>query len=464
MDDMFMAQTSLAEDMRLAQYGYSPISLEHPYGWISEEGDTLLLFRDFERTVTDIRHYSRKDAETYGRLRKAFDFVLDVQDQLVPRHPASVSKRELLTLVLKLRPDRETRRTLWRMLSTNVFELINETFESDPMRGLWAYWTSMVGPADYEGTGLYLIAFHAVHRGRGVLRPKGGMTNLVDAFAGVLQRHGGEVRLGQRVQRILVDAGRAVGVRLVDGAELRARHGVLSNPAPQVTLGELLDDGVLDREAATKVKLIPANSVNAAAFKIDMAVAGRVGYPKAEAKRKQRDGADIRKTTFMTGTLEDHIEQMYAMKRGENVPTPPVYMAVLSASDQSIAPDGQDVLYLHSNVPARPNGGWSNGAKDRYTESIMASAKRFLGGLDAEIGRVVHTPLDFEARFSTPKGAYFHVDMTPMRLGMNRPARGLGGFTTPVRGLYLAGAGTHPGGGVSGWPGRLAAQTALADE
>jgi phytoene dehydrogenase-like protein len=94
----------------------------------------------------------------------------------------------------------------------------------------------------------------------------------------------------------------------------------------------------------------------------------------------------------------------------------------------------------------------------------MASAERFLGGLDAEIGRVVHTPLDFESRFSTPKGAYFHVDMTPMRLGMNRPARGLGGFRTPVRGLYLAGAGTHPGGGVSGWPGRLAAQTALREE
>jgi phytoene dehydrogenase-like protein len=463
MDDMFMAQTSLAADMRLDQYGYAPIPLEHPYGWMNEDGDTLLLFRDFERTVKDIRYFSPKDAETYAKLRKAFDFVLDLQDHLVPRHPGSVSKRELLKLILKLRPDRETRSTLWRMFSMNVFELINETFESDPMRGLWAYWTSMVGPADYEGTGVYLIAFHGVHRGRGVLRPTGGMTNLVEAFAGVLKRFGGEVRLGQRVERILVDAGRAVGVRLADGAELRARNGVLANPAPQVTLGELLEDGVLDRETATKVKLIPANSVNAAAFKIDMAVAGRVGYPQAEAKRKRRDGADIRRTTFMTGTLEDHIEQMYAMKRGENVPTPPVYMAVLSASDESIAPEGQDVLYLHSNVPARPNGGWEQN-KDQYTQEITASANRFLGGLDAEIGRVVHTPLDFERRFGTPKGAYFHVDMTPMRLGMNRPARGLGGFTTPVRGLYLAGAGTHPGGGVSGWPGRLAAQTALREE
>jgi phytoene dehydrogenase-like protein len=238
---------------------------------------------------------------------------------------------------------------------------------------------------------------------------------------------------------------------------------VLSNPAPQATLGELLEDGVRDRDTATKVRLIPANSVNAAAFKIDVAVGGALSYPTAQAKRKQRDQADIRRTTFMTGTLEDHVEQMYAMKRGENVATPPVYMAILSACDATLAPDGQDVLYLHSNVPAPPVGGWES-QKEPYTEAITSSAKRFIGGLDAEIGRVVNTPLDFERRFGTPKGAYFHVDMLPMRLGMNRPARGLGGYRTPVKGLYLAGAGTHPGGGVSGWPGRLSAQTALADE
>jgi phytoene dehydrogenase-like protein len=462
MDDMFMAQTTLAQDMRLADYGYAPIPMPHPYGWMNEDGDTLLLFNDFERTIRDIAYFSHKDADTYRRFRKTFDFVLDIQDALVPKHPGSVDKRGLLKLILKARPDRDTRGLLWRMFSMNVFDLINESFESDAMRGLWAYWCSMVGPADYEGTGVYLLAFHAVHRGRGVLRPTGGMTNLVQAFAGALQEHGGELRLGTRVDRIAVDRGRAVGVRLEDGSELRARRGVLSNPAPQVTLGELLEPGVLDRETATKVKLIPVNSVNAAAFKIDIAVGGPLTYPKAQRKRK--DGADIRMTTFMTGTLEDHVEQMYAMKRGENPATPPVYMAILSASDRTLAPEGQDVLYLHSNVPALPTGGWSDENKAKYEQQITASATRYLGGLENEIGRVTSSPLDFERRFSSPKGGYFHVDMLPMRLGMNRPAKGLGGYRTPIANLYLAGAGSHPGGGVSGWPGRLAAQTALADE
>jgi phytoene dehydrogenase-like protein len=229
-----------------------------------------------------------------------------------------------------------------------------------------------------------------------------------------------------------------------------------------VALGQLLDDGVLDRRMALKVAMIPANAVNSAAFKIDMAVAGRVGYPAGEARRT--DGFDIRKTTLMTGTLEDHIAQLQAVKLGLNVDNPPVYMAVLSACDRSIAPEGQDVLYLHSNVPAVPVGGWDEEAKESYTQTVLESGKRFLGGLEAEIGRVVHTPKDFEDRFSTPKGAYFHVDMTPLRLGVNRPAKGLGGYATPVRGLYLAGAGSHPGGTVNGWCGRLAAQTAMTAE
>jgi phytoene dehydrogenase-like protein len=208
--------------------------------------------------------------------------------------------------------------------------------------------------------------------------------------------------------------------------------------------------------------MIPANAVNTAAFKIDVAVGGRVDYPAGAANRK--DGFDIRQTTLMTGTLEDHVEHLKVLKLGRTLDPPPVYMAVLSAADETIAPDGQDVLYLHSNVPADPVTGWDDATKQHYTDLIVAAANRFLSGLDAEIGRVVHTPLDFENRFSTPKGAYFHVDMGPLRLGVNRPAKGLGDYSTPVRGLYLCGAGAHPGGTINGWCGRLGAQRALAME
>jgi phytoene dehydrogenase-like protein len=461
MDDMLMAQTPLTAELGLTGHGYEPVPLEAPYGWIDEDGETLLLFHDFDRALADIRRFSPADARTYAELRPVLDLIMDLVDKLAPQHPSALGKRDLAKLALKLAPDRKTRAVLGKMMTLSVFEMISETFSSDAMRGLWAYWTSMIGPADLDGTGLYLMAYHATHRKRGVLRPRGGMTGLMNAFASKIRTHGGEIRLESGVEQILVEGNRAVGVRLLDGTQLRARHGVLASCAPQVALGRLLAEGVLDRETVNKVAMIPANSVNAAAFKIDFAVGGRVGYPKAEARRT--DGFDVRKTTLMTGTLEEHLAHLKAMKLGIAHATPPVYMAVLSAADPSIAPPGQDVLYLHSNVPADPVGGWEAN-KDVYTQEIVKSAERFLGGLDAEIGRVVHTPADFEARFSTPKGCYFHVDMTPMRLGVNRPARGLGGYTTPVDALYLAGAGSHPGGTINGWCGRLAAREAIKHE
>jgi phytoene dehydrogenase-like protein len=463
MDDMFMAQTPLARQMRLTDHGYATVPLDHPYGWINPDGDTLLLWRDVRRAIEEIGYFSRTDARTYADLQDPINWIMDLVDVLFIQHPSAWGPIDFAKYLLRHRPDKATRRLLGQLAKCNAFEWISETFESDAMRGLWAYWTSMIGPADAIGSGAYVLGFAGVHRGPGVLRPRGGMSNLIDAFRGVLESHGGQLRLGASVAEIVVEGSRATGVRLEDGSFIGARSGVLSNLAPQVTFGRLVAPGKLTRAERNRVAMVPSNSINVAAFKIDAAMAGRVGYPVAEARRAARDGEDIRTTTLMTGTLEDHIEQMYAMRVGLNVENPPVYMAVLSAADPTIAPEGGDVLYLHSNVPLRPDGGWES-AKDVYAEQIWKSALRFLGGVETEIGRMVTSPLDFETRFAVPAGAFFHVDMLVNRLGPARPARGFGGYETPIEGLYLAGAAAHPSGGVTGWPGRLAAQHAIGRE
>jgi phytoene dehydrogenase-like protein len=164
----------------------------------------------------------------------------------------------------------------------------------------------------------------------------------------------------------------------------------------------------------------------------------------------------------MTGTFDDNIRQLQAIRSGETLQRPPVYMAVLSANDAGLAPEGQDVAYLAANVPAQPRDGWEK-MKAVTSEAIMGSVSQHLDGFEAEIGRIETSPADFGEQFATPNGSYFHVDMTPLRLAMNRPAPGLGGYRSPVDNYFHAGAGSHPGGGVSGWPGRLAAQTALGN-
>jgi phytoene dehydrogenase-like protein len=132
--------------------------------------------------------------------------------------------------------------------------------------------------------------------------------------------------------------------------------------------------------------------------------------------------------------------------------------------DPSQAPEGQDVMYLSTpSVPVQPVEGWDT-VQDRAIEALLDQSGQFYdSGLDQEIGRRVETPQGLARRLRVSNGCYFHVDFTPTRSGPLRPAAGLGGYRTPLDGLYLAGAGTHPGGGVMGTSGRLAAQAVLKD-
>ncbi len=461
MDDALMAPSTIAKDFELHRYGYHPIPLEHPYGWMNEDGDTLLLFSDFDRTLEEIRFHSPKDARTYEDLRSTIDFVMNALDTFGARHPAALGKGSVASMLLKAATSHQVRNTLKRMLAVSSFEMIAETFESEAMRGLWAYWCCMFAPATVDGGGVYLAGFGNVHRA-GVFRPQGGMSGLMNAFASFLHEKDGEIRVESQVEQVIVEDNQAVGVRLKGGKIVRADHGVLANCAPQVIFGELLADDVLTPALKQKVRFIPANSVGVAPFKIDIA-AERLGFPHAQAKRDKRDGIDLRKTTFMTGTLEAHVLQHEACIRGEQASfPPPLYFSILSGADPSIAPDDGDVLYLYANVPVKPIGGWTAN-KQAYSDQMMAAAEPFIGGLKSEIGRVETCPQDFIDQFGAPNGTYFHVDMIPTRMGMNRPAAGLGGYKTPIDNLYLASAGSHPSGGVCGLPGKLSAECALGE-
>lgn len=463
MDDALMAHSPLVDLLRLRDFGYRATRLERPYGWMGPEGETLILHADFDRTVEEIRYFSAADAKTYIELRGVIDLVNGALEKVMPHHPARLPRSLPGRILLKLAVDRTIRRQLGRMLSVSAFEMISETFESEAMRGLWAFWSSMFAPATAQASGLYLASFGGVHRS-GIFRPRGGMGSMINALEQALVKHRGELRLSHQVEQLLLESGRVSGVRLAGGQELRARHAVLASCAPQLALGQLLPAGVQEQGLASKLAFMPASSAAVAPFKIDMAVAGPLDYTKAQARRSRRDGIDLRRTTFMTGTLEQQIAQHQACLRGEPVPfPPPLYFSILSANDDSLAPPGQDVLYLYAHAPVQPVGGWA-AQRSAWSKQVMTAARQHIDGLDAEIGRIETSPEDFETQFGAPRGAYFHIDMLPSRLGMNRPAAGLGGYRTAVGGLYLAGAGSHPCGGVCGWPGRLAALHAMENE
>ncbi|MUL65913.1 hypothetical protein BOO86_15665 [Mycobacterium sp. CBMA 234] len=461
MDDLFMSGTSLSRDLGLQRYGHVTTAPTAPYGWIGEDGETLLLFRDLDRTLAEIRRYSTRDARTYQELQPVLRWIIDVQNSLMVRPASDVPKGELGRLLLRMASRRSIRSRIGSLMSSSLVDFVADNFESDALRSLVTYWASMIGPIDMDGGGCFCVGLAAVHSSPGIQRPRGGMGGVIQAFARHLADHGGDVRLNAGVDRVIVDSAGAQGVLLKDGTEIVARRAVLAAVPPQLAYGSFLDDGVLDSAAAAKVAMLPASANNVAFFKIDIAAAGLVNFGAANRRRKGIDGFDVGSSSLMTGTFDEQIKQLKAMRVGDSLDVPPIYLSVLSNHDRTQAPTGQSVLYLCADVPSQTRHGWDT-AKSWYEDAVMKVAAHHLDGLDTEIGRVVTSPADFERLYGTPGGQYFHVDMTPWRLGANRPARGLGASGVVDR-YYISAAGAHPGGGVSGWAGRHAATLALRE-
>jgi phytoene dehydrogenase-like protein len=267
------------------------------------------------------------------------------------------------------------------------------------------------------------------------------------------------VRTGAPVEKLLVRGGSVTGVRLVGGEELTAK-AVLTSCNPKTTLTRLLPEGVLSEPLAKRAAHIPIDVTKGITIKVNAAFSGRLTLPRHQAKRD--DGVDLRTPLSIWHTLEEYENAWDACLAGE-LPDPIPYLcAVPSSFDPSQAPAGQDTFWGWSGVtPAHPNEPWEKMA-DRAARSMLKDAAQHYSGIDEfEIGYQVLTGPRIEERFWAQDGNIFHVDPVLLRHGPLRPAQGFGGYRTPVPGLYLSGAGTHPTAGICGIPGQLAAKEVL---
>jgi phytoene dehydrogenase-like protein len=310
-------------------------------------------------------------------------------------------------------------------------------------------------------TGLAFLWLSTMHR-HTCRRPVGGVQAIPDALVRRLLARGGRVSTGIAVGEILVQGGRACGVRLADGRPIHARRAVLAACDPRTTLERLLPAGTLSPALDHRVRSIPTANANCGQMKVDVALSGRLDMSRHN--RWRRDGLDLRRASHMIGT-EAGIERAFAASAAGLVPEAgdfSMWPVITTAADPSQGPAGQDSLYIYcATAPYAPKVGWEH-TKDAAARAIIRQASSYYGGLDdLEIGRQVLTNEDIGERVHATGGNITHVDMVLGRAGPLRPARGLGGHRTPVEGLYLSGAGTHPGGGITGAPGYLAAREVL---
>jgi len=461
----------VVKDLQLHRHGFEILKRDPSSFTPLPDGGYLLLGSDDRFNAEQISKFSKRDAESFARYEEAVDklasFVEPLLVSVPPKFPQlSLSDMPTYLRVLSgfLRLPPSERELFARLLTASAWDVLSEWFESEPLKITLAT-DGVIGtalPPDAPTTALVL--FHhvmgSVTGKRGVWGyVRGGMGTLCQAIADVARKHGATILTGAEVSQILVRGDAVAGVVLSDGTEIESGI-VLSNADPKRTFLQLLPQGALPEEFVRKVQGI---KMTAAAFKVNIVADG---LPRFKCAGLDLEGGQIhlKGTIHLCPSLE-FLKAAYSdFARGEPSREPMVEMCVPTVLDESLAPEGKHIVSLFVQyAPYEPVGGWGRW-KDEFVKRILAVVDEFAPNFSSQ---VVHlqalSPRDFEAEFALTGGNIFHGDITPDQMFSFRPVSGWAQYRTPLRGLYLCGAGAHPGGGVIGAAGHNAAMVVLRD-
>lgn len=455
-ENVYFRAGGVGRELQLDQFGYREVE-SAGWAWLGDHGESLVLQRNIAASVADIKRFSRRDAQRYAELVEMGIKILKIQDAYGLSHPKRPSMATIGAALKAVSGDKRVRALLGSLLTTTAVDSIDALFESDAVRGIFAGTGSILAPLTVDGSALAVLASSLIHH-QGAARPVGAMGGLIAALERCLSAHGGHVRLSSEVAQIGTNGHCAASVELTDGTVLHAARAVIA-ACPVQTLPDLIGDVMSDR-IAERLRHAPANATGLGTFTVNAALSGRLELPHHQP---QRNDVDLRKPAVYVGTLEEVVAASEQSSRGE-VPDRAVFcMGIFTAVDPTQAPDGQDVLQLYGPAPVAPHGGWDKWRQEAQQRLIDRAEDAYPNLSALEIGRYVETSQDVAARTSAVNGCIYHIDNAPTRIGPMRPAVGASGYRTAVENLYIGSASCHPGGGVSGLPGKHCATQVLAD-
>ena len=457
LDATFIHATDIVADLGLADFGYREVWLDPIWMYLHDEDDLSLAFwQDPRRTAAEIERFSRTDARAYLDLARTLDALISLGAPLLTAHPTRPGRTALTAAAKAAIRHRRDVRDVVTLLMSSCVEAIDERFRHPVVRGALGSLCSAFGLVLADGSSIVLLALGWYLR-YGVSRPIGGTQAFPDALAAACEKLGGTIRCGSPVDEVIVTGGRASGVRLAGGEVLNAGIAVLATCDPRTALLSLLPPGSLEPALESRAARIPTLAGNLATVRVDVALSGRLNLDRFE--RRRGDRVDLRLPGVYMGTLENAIAAETAAASGRLPEVTNLYAAIPTGPDPSQAPEGQDTLWLYAHpMPLHPSTPWDM-LRDEAGAHALARAGEFIDGVaELEIGRQVDTPEDMATRFHADGGCLWHVDLSLLRLGPMRPARGLSGYRTPIKGYYLGSGGSHPIPGMSGMPGRLAGE------
>ena len=404
---------------------------------------------------------SPDEAASFARLRDKLMTQAALLKRFMTRRPPQIGAIKAGDLAAfagagfaMLRQGRNETRDLMRMLLTNVYDTADEYLTDDRLKGFLAFDATLgahLGPR--SPTSLLGLHYRLTGAAGGVtgahLLPQGGMGAIAAAFANAATRAGVTIRTGAKVARITASQGRVTGV-VLEGGEALTAPLVVSGAHPQTVLG-LLDPAEVETGFARALRGMRSKG-NVAVLHL------------ALAKTPQFSGvtAGDHAGRIVIAPTADHVETAFnPAKYGEFSPRPVMEVTLPSISDPTLAQSGCTLSALVQFAPYDLREGWASG-KPRFLDAILEVLEDHAPGLRASVtAHDLLTPVDIEARYRMPGGHWHHGEMQPDQLLINRPVHAASGYATPIEGLWLASAGSHPGGGISGLPGYLAARAIL---
>lgn len=445
----------------LAQHGLSYAARALPTTALDASGDHLRLEGAFGARI--LGRIPDKDRRAWAELRGKLLRFATVIRPLKDRAPPKLKSRQrddlmgLAKFALRTRRlGRDDMREFLRMLLINVADVLNDELSDSRLKGVVAFDAVLgahLGPRSPNTLlGLiYRLASEAAGETAGLAVPKGGMGAVAQSMAGAIQALGVQVLPRSHVRAITIENDRATGVELTGGGGIRGRT-VVSAIDPRTTLLDLVTPRHLDTETVRRTRNIRARG---ACCKLHIALNGAPDFRRADLA-----------TRLVIAPSIDAIETAFdAVKYGRFSSDPVMEIVIPSATEAGHAPDGRHVLSaIIQYAPYNLRGGWHAG-KAAFLGRIMSTLETYAPGLGKMVEKVeLLTPPDLERTYGFAGGNWHHAELSVEQMLFLRPAIGLANYETPIEGLYLAGAGSHPGGGISGAAGWNAAEHILARE
>jgi beta-carotene ketolase (CrtO type) len=464
-------------DFELEKHGLELIPNDPFYFMPFPDGKAIFFHRDIDETAESIRAVSPTDADAYVRFVRFWsqldEFIGPFYTREAPLPGRRPSYRRRRPIGPKVRRSLTAAKIASRLARANALaemlrvatmparRYLAEVFESPEMQAVAAFFAMQTkGTLDDPGSALGMVELPWSHAG-GVHRPRGGMGAVSAAIGRAFETLGGHIRREARVEEILVERGRTIGVRLAGGDTIRAGQAVVAAISPIRTFLKLLDASALDSRFRRRVEHIQNDNTNV--------IKGYFALDQAPVFSASGDDGTERKWRTAAGMLSG-VAAADAMWADIKAGRPPgtigwSWCTFTSVVDPSLAPPGKHTLGLHVWAPFELADGrdWDD-AKEEVTMRMFDEYCRYAPNLkDKLIGWAARSPKDWEEVTDNPHGNMFHVDYVPHQTFGLRPLPELSDYRTPIDGLYLSGAGTHPGPAITGLPGHNTARAVLED-